>query len=258
MIFRIAAVFGYMLRSMILYSLRRAVKAGNLEAILDEDYRNWARFTLDVFGAEVSVEGRENIPPQDGRRLVIVSNHQSQLDIPALVSVLDRSLGFVAKKELASVPLLNFWMKEIGCVIIDRTDKSGSHRALEAAARSMGTHPLVVFPEGTRSKDGRFLPLKLGGFRLALLAGARILPVHIEGTRNAGENRPKGAPARVPVKVRLFPVLDGTAMEDGKASLHRIRDYVDACWRTPSGHPPGETALSAPPAAPPGEHVPPR
>jgi 1-acyl-sn-glycerol-3-phosphate acyltransferase len=237
MIFKVLSVFGYMFRSMIIYSFRRAFRPKGLDRALEEDYLNWSRHTLEVFGAGLQVEGRQHLPPADGRRLVVVSNHQSQLDIPALVAAVDRRLGFVAKKELGAIPLLNYWMKQIGCVIIDRTDRAGAHRALETAAQGMGSHPLVVFPEGTRSKDGSLLPLKMGGFRLALLAGARLLPVHIEGTRDAGENRAKCVHGPNPVKVRLIPALETQGCAEGKAALNRIRDYVDACWRTPAGEP---------------------
>ncbi len=234
MIFKVLSVFGYMFRSMIVYGFRRAFRPAGLDLALEADYLRWARHVLRVFGVALEAHGREHIPPADGRRLVVVSNHQSQLDIPALVAALDRRLGFVAKKELASIPLLSFWMRQVGCVIIDRSDRAGSHRALEAAARGMGPHPVVVFPEGTRSKDGSLLPLKLGGFRLAILAGARILPVHVEGTRHAGENRKGGAGGPVPVKVRFFPPLDTRGMEDGKAALNRVKHYVEACWRAPA------------------------
>ena len=236
MILKAAKAFGYMFRSMILFILRKLFYPAALDEVLEKDYLNWGRYVLRVFDAGLSVEGKENIPPLDGRRLIVVSNHQSQLDIPTLVTVLNRRLGFVAKKELASIPLLNYWMRQIGCVVIDRSDKSGSHRALEKAAKGMGIHPLVVFPEGTRSKDGKLLPIKLGGFRLALLAGARILPILIEGTRDAGENRSKGARLPIPVKVRVFPALDTLGMDDGKASLNKLKDYVDACWRSPDSH----------------------
>jgi 1-acyl-sn-glycerol-3-phosphate acyltransferase len=235
MIFKVLSVFGYMFRAMIAFSFRRAFRPKGLDAALEADYLGWARHVLDAFDAELEVEGREHLPPADGRRLVIVSNHQSQLDIPALVTVMGRRIGFVAKKELGSVPLLNYWMKQVGCVFIDRSDRSGAHRALEAAAQAMGAHPLVVFPEGTRSKDGRLLPLKLGGFRLALLAGARLLPVHVEGTRDAGENRSKGRRGRIPVRVRVFPPLEMRGMGEGKINLNRIKEYVDACWRTSPG-----------------------
>jgi 1-acyl-sn-glycerol-3-phosphate acyltransferase len=205
------------------------------------DYMAWARFVLRRFDVSLRVEGAGNAPAEDGRRLVVVSNHQSQLDIPALVAALDRRIGFVAKKELASIPLLNYWMRRIGCVFIDRSDKVRAHRALEEAAKGMGAHPLVVFPEGTRSQTGQLLPLKLGGFRLALSARARVLPVLIEGTRDAAENR-AGTAGPVPVRVRVFPPLDTAEIEDGKPGLNRIKDYVEACWRSaaPPGGAPGE------------------
>lgn len=243
MILRVAAVFGFMLRAMIAYALRRVFKPADLERSMVEEYRNWARFVLRRFDVALAVEGAENAPPADGRRLVVVSNHQSQLDIPTLVTALDRRIGFVAKRELASIPLLNYWMREIGCVIIDRSDKAGAHRALEAAAKGMGAHPLVVFPEGTRSKTGKLLPLKLGGFRLALMARARVLPILIEGTRDAGENR-SGKPGPIPVRVRVFPFMDTEDLEEGKAGLIKLKDYVESCWQSAAS-----PSQATPPAA---------
>jgi 1-acyl-sn-glycerol-3-phosphate acyltransferase len=232
MLGKVAAVCGYMFRSMIVYGLRRLFRPAGLDAALEADYRSWARFTLRTFGVDLRVEGAEHIPPRDGRRLVIMANHQSQLDIPALVAALDRRMGFVAKRELGRIPLLAFWMRQIGCVFIDRSDRTGAHRALEVAAREMGAHPLVVFPEGTRSRTGRLLPLKTGGFRLSLLAEARILPILIDGTRYAAEGRDRKASGPVAVRVRIFPALETRSLEDGKASLARLRAQVDACWRS--------------------------
>jgi 1-acyl-sn-glycerol-3-phosphate acyltransferase len=108
----------------------------------------------------------------------------------------------------------------------------------------MSEKPLVVFPEGTRSKDGALLPFKLGGTRLALLAQAVIIPVLIEGSRDAVENRkarsgpaPAGsAPAgpatsgRIPVRLKVFPPFDTLGLDGGKASQIRIKEYVERCW----------------------------
>lgn len=233
MVWRVAKVVWFMLLRLFSYGWRRLARHPGLDASLEADYRNWAGYVLRTFDVELRVEGRELVPRGEGRKIVVASNHQSQLDIPALVKALDVRLGFVAKKELASIPLLNYWMRQVGCVFIDRSDKAGAHRALEKAAESMGPHPLVVFPEGTRSKDGRLLPAKLGGFRLALLAGAQVLPVLVEGTRDAAENRGPGA-AKVPARVRVFPPIDAQGMPDGKASLMRIKEYVESCWRNAS------------------------
>jgi 1-acyl-sn-glycerol-3-phosphate acyltransferase len=231
MVLRVAKVVWFMLHRVYVYGLRRLLRNPRVDELLEEDYRNWAAYVLGVFGVELRVEGRELVPKDEDRKLVVVSNHQSQLDIPALVSALDTRVGFVAKKELASIPLLSYWMRQVGCVFIDRSDRTGAHRALEKAAESMGPHPLVVFPEGTRSKDGNLLPAKLGGFRLALLAGAQVLPVLVQGTRDAAENRAEGA-GRIPASVRIFPPIDAREMPDGKASLARLKEYVEACWRS--------------------------
>lgn len=235
MILKVLAVAAYMFRAMIEFSLRRAFRPAGLEKAVTRDYKAWAGYIKRIFRLNLEVHGREHLPPEDGRRLVVVSNHQSQLDIPVLVAALDRHLGFVAKRELGRIPLLAFWIRQLGCVLVDRSNRTEAHRALEAAAKGMGLSPVVVFPEGTRSKDGALLPLKLGGFRLAILARARILPVHIEGTRDAGEGRRRGHRGPHPVRVRLFPAIDTEGMSDSKPALNRMKHYVEACWRAPAG-----------------------
>jgi len=242
-ILRVVKVLFYMFHRLFIYGWLRLIGSRHLEARLLADFRGWSRYVLKVFGADLAIIGRENIPDAPGRRIIIMSNHQSQLDIPALTRSMDRLTGFVAKRELGRIPLLNFWMRQIGCVLIDRTDKRGAHKALEKAAQEMSDKPLVVFPEGTRSKDGQLLPFKLGGTRLALLAKAIIVPVLIEGTRDAVENRGArevgtsadgASDGRIPMRVTIFPPLDARDLDDGKASQNKIKDYVEKCWRTPS------------------------
>jgi 1-acyl-sn-glycerol-3-phosphate acyltransferase len=236
MIFRVVKILWFMLKRMVEYSMGAAFGTTDLEAKLERDYRAWSAYVLGIFTVDFRVEGREHIPPRSGRKIVIVSNHQSQLDIPSLARALDQRIGFVAKKELGSIPVLSYWMRKIGCVFIDRADRKNAHRALEQAAESMGPHPLVVFPEGTRSKDGNLLPAKTGGFRLAQMAGAQVLPVLIQGSRDAVENRAQGLEKSrggpIPVRVRIFPALDVKDYPPGKDSLGRMKDYVEACWRS--------------------------
>jgi 1-acyl-sn-glycerol-3-phosphate acyltransferase len=234
-ILRVLKVLWFMFLKLFAYGWGRLTGRKDLQSLLLRDFRHWCVYVLDLFGTEPEVAGREHIPSAPGRKLVIMSNHQSQLDIPALGLAMDCLIGFVAKRELSRIPLLNYWMRQVGCVIIDRSDKRGAHQALEKAARDMGAHPLVVFPEGTRSKDGSLLPFKLGGSRLALLAEAIIIPVLIQGTRDAVENRKADAPGRIPVRVRVYPPLDTRGLGDGKAAQVKIKDYVEQCWRSPNG-----------------------
>lgn len=230
MILRVVRVIAFMLVRVFGYAWLRLVRARGSEAWLDRQVLGWSDYLMRVFDVDLTIAGAEHLAaPGGGRKLIILSNHQGQLDIPCLAKASGRTIGFVAKRELSRVPLLHFWMRQIGCVFIDRSDKRGAHLVLEKAAREMSTKPLVVFPEGTRSKDGRLLPFKLGGSRLALLSQAVIVPVLIEGTRDAFENRKPGA-ARIPVRVKVFPPLDTLGLDESKASQIRIKEYVERCW----------------------------
>lgn len=230
MILRVIRVLGFMFWRVFGYAWLILIRSPRAEPWLTRQFRRWTDHVLGVFAVDLAIEGAEHfatLPP--GRKLIIMSNHQSQLDIPCLAKAADRLIGFVAKQELGRIPLLNFWMKQIGCIFIDRTDKRGAHEALEKAARQMTDKPLVVFPEGTRSKDGALLPFKLGGTRLALLAQAVIVPVLIERSRDAVENRKPGA-GRIPVRLKVFPPLDTLGLDGGKASQISIKEYVERCW----------------------------
>jgi 1-acyl-sn-glycerol-3-phosphate acyltransferase len=225
---------------LIQFTWRRIVHAQDQDALLDQDYRDWSAYALKIFAIDLSVSGKEHIPyrgetGREDRKLVIMCNHQSQLDIPCLVVVMDRRTGFVAKRELSAIPVLGYFMTQVGCVFIDRSDGRSAHKILQQAAQKMGSQPLVVFPEGTRSKNGALLPLKQGGFRLAMFADAIILPVLIQGTREAGENRKEtGSQARIPVTLRMFPAIDCRGLGEGKAAYLKLKEYVEKCWQSPS------------------------
>lgn len=229
MILRVLKIMAYMLASMAGYLWQRLTRPAGAEAWLTRQFQGWTGYVLSVFDVDLAMQGTEHLAKHDGRKIIIMSNHQSQLDIPCLAKAADRLIGFVAKRELSRVPLLNYWMRQIGCIFIDRADKRGAHEALEKAALAMSHKPLVVFPEGTRSKDGNLLPFKLGGTRLALLAQAIIVPVRIEGSRDAIEKRKPGA-KRIPVRLTVFPPFDTQGLDGGKASQVRIKEYVERCW----------------------------
>ncbi len=239
MYLRISRVAWFMFKCLVAFNWRRFVHAKNQDALLDQDYKDWSKYVLGNFDVDLTVTGREHIPVpnrtgEEKRKLVIMSNHQSQLDIPALVMALDRRLGFVAKRELARIPILGYFMVQVGCIFIDRSDGRGANIVLEKAALEMGATPLVIFPEGTRSKDSGFLPLKQGGCRLASLADAIILPVLIQGTRNAAEARQDRTRVRKPARLRIFPVLDTRGLGEGKTAFIKIKDHLEKCWHSPN------------------------
>jgi len=143
--------------------------------------RGWAKHILSVAGVKLEVHGSENIPAT--RKLALVSNHQSYFDIPVLIAVTPYLLGFVAKKELGRIPIVNLWMVAMGCVMIDRKHPSRSldkiRKRMEKAHRG---YPVVLFPEGTRSRGACMGRFKTGSLQMLFNSNLQILPVSISGS----------------------------------------------------------------------------
>jgi 1-acyl-sn-glycerol-3-phosphate acyltransferase len=173
------------------YSIRAIVggmrKAPHGE--FDAVQRGWTRALLGASGVRVQVEGMENLPDDGGA--ILVANHQSNFDIFALLFALPVSIRFVAKQELSRIPLLAQAMRSAGHVFIDRTDRRGSVRAMRAAAARMRDEGLFLglFPEGTRSRDGRLGTFKKGSFVLAIETGLPIVPIALDGGWRLAEGR---------------------------------------------------------------------
>jgi 1-acyl-sn-glycerol-3-phosphate acyltransferase len=152
--------------------------------------RLWARLILSLGGVTVRVHGLNRLDAHC--RYLFVVNHQSNIDIPVLVQGLRGfQLRWIAKKELLWVPFFGWAMWAGKHIPVDRMDGAGALGSLKKAARRMAHGiSVVVFPEGTRSLDGRLLPFKRGGFLLAAKTGAAVVPVTIRGTQAI---LPKGA-----------------------------------------------------------------
>ncbi len=143
--------------------------------------RFWAIINIKAYGIKVHKEGFENIsePPY-----IFMCNHQSTLDIFALLSSLRLPFKWIAKKELFSVPFLGWALKSGRNISLDRENPRKGLKAMnEAAGRIKDGMNVVIFPEGTWSTDGNLLPFKKGAFSLALRTGVPIIPVGISGTR---------------------------------------------------------------------------
>jgi 1-acyl-sn-glycerol-3-phosphate acyltransferase len=143
---------------------------------------HWSRLFLKVPPVSVETSGIEHLDPH--QRYVVVSNHLSMFDIPLLFRELPIHGRFLAKKELFRLPMIGRGMRAIGIIEIDR-QAGGSSRAAIAEGVTIAAergYSLIVFPEGTRSTEGRLLPFKKGAFRIAIDTGLPVLPVVIEGT----------------------------------------------------------------------------
>ncbi len=138
-----------------------------------------ARMALWLAGVKVEVAGREKIPA--GQPVVFMSNHQSNADPPALAAILPPIL-ILAKKEVFRIPVLGRGMRMRGFVPVDRKSRERAFAAVDEAAESLKKgQSFLVFPEGTRSKDGRLQAFKKGVFVMAIKAGVPIMPISISG-----------------------------------------------------------------------------
>jgi 1-acyl-sn-glycerol-3-phosphate acyltransferase len=143
--------------------------------------RLWARMNLSALGSRVEYEGLEHLG--GGKPRIIVANHLSNVDIWAMGQVLPLEARYVAKQELRRVPIVGGAMAASGMIFVDRSNRSRAIKSLTLAAEIIRAgRPVMLFAEGTRSRDGRLHPFKKGPFHLALVAGVPVVPVAISGS----------------------------------------------------------------------------
>jgi 1-acyl-sn-glycerol-3-phosphate acyltransferase len=179
-------------------------------------------------GAKVRIEGIEHFPPPEKRDILcLVGNHQSYFDIPLVIGFLPGSAGFVAKKELFRVPFLNLWMIALGCIRLDRSSPRSSVKAIEKGIRSVRSGwPVMIFPEGTRSRSGKVREFKSGSLKLATRSESLIVPLSIRGTADLYEAKGKVSPA--PVTLTVHPPIDTAGMSENekKELTGRLREII--------------------------------
>jgi 1-acyl-sn-glycerol-3-phosphate acyltransferase len=162
-----------------------AVCLGALKRDKDLFYRwqrEWGRGLFKLCGVDLNVSGQEHMPP--GQNYIVVANHASYMDIPALFAGLPTTPQFIAKRELARIPFVGAALRHGRHVLVERGNRSSARDSLEYAASHVRKGAtILVFPEGTRTDTGEVGQFKTGAFRLAKQAGAAILPVGIWGTR---------------------------------------------------------------------------
>ncbi|MEQ1502196.1 MAG: lysophospholipid acyltransferase family protein [Myxococcota bacterium] len=166
--------------------VRRAL-AGELDpAKVDAVVARWVAHTFRLARATVLVDGEHHVVA--GQPYVLMSNHRSLLDIPAVIAAFPGRLRFVAKQELRRVPMFGRAMDAAGVVFVDRADRARAIGQLERARGLLEAGTSVwVAAEGTRSRDGSLGSLKKGGFHVARALGVPILPTWIDGSHRVIE-----------------------------------------------------------------------
>lgn len=142
--------------------------------------RIWARGVLLGGFVRLRSEGRERVPRDEP--VVFMANHESWLDIPALLAAIPVQVRFLAKKSLFAWPIFGWAIASMGFIPVDRKNRREAVKSFdEAAERIRNGRSILIFPEETRSTDGNLLPFQRGGFLIALKAGIPIVPVGLEG-----------------------------------------------------------------------------
>ncbi len=181
-------------------------------------------------GIPFTLEGWDRLPEgiRGGRQPVIfMSNHESQMDPPVLVAALPVPAVYIAKKEVKYMPFVGWAAWAAGVIFIDRGDRDRAIRSIhDAAMQIRGGKSVVIFPEGTRSRDGQMLPFKKGGFALALEAGVPIIPL---ATMGGFQVLPRGSLFFRPgqYRVRVGTPVHPSEFPDRDLLLQEVRQSIE-------------------------------
>lgn len=187
-------------------------------------FSKWSDFTIKMIGIDLEVKGRENIPDE---ACAFIGNHMSILDIPVLRQASRRDVGFVAKKEILKVPMLRFWINNLNCVALDRESPREAIRVINEGANYLKNgYDMTIFPEGTRSKDGKVHEFKKGSMKLAVKAKAPIVPVSINGTSKCFEDNKKFTKGKVTIVFGKPIYTKDLSREEEKELTQRVHDEV--------------------------------
>jgi 1-acyl-sn-glycerol-3-phosphate acyltransferase len=182
--------------------------------------RFWARTIMRLCFVRIDVLGIENI--EGVHSAVFAANHQSLVDIFMMMGFIPRRTAFLAKKQTSYIPVIGQIMMMLGHIHVDRSNPRRSLRSVEKCIKAMkGNRSIIIFPEGTRTLDGKMNRFKSGSLKIPLRAGAPVVPVTICGTFNIMPKNTFG--------VKPHPVVMhiGKPIESAGLQVSDFRKFVD-------------------------------
>jgi 1-acyl-sn-glycerol-3-phosphate acyltransferase len=185
------------------------------------------RAAVWIAGVRVRVEGVENLPPGV---CIFAANHVSNMDPLAFVPAIPRRVAILVKKEVFRIPILGTAMRMAKLVPVDRDNREAAAGAVETAVKYLKEGlSFAVYPEGTRSRDGRLLPFKKGTFVMAIRAGVPIVPVSIVGAQDL-LRKGEWSVRQGEVIIRFGPAVDVSpyTVEQRADLLARVEELVAA------------------------------
>jgi 1-acyl-sn-glycerol-3-phosphate acyltransferase len=181
----------------------------------------WSLLNLYLSGTRLKIKGKEKI--EKGRTYIVMSNHQSLVDVWALIGKLPLQLRWTIKSEVKKMPVFGYALERMGHIYVGRKKRKDVALTLEVPVQKIRDGAsVVIFPEGTRSRDGRLQKFHKGGAIIATQSGAPILPITINGSRFV---LPKGTLALMPGKIEVIvgdSIDPGVFDEDRKNELMAV------------------------------------
>lgn len=184
--------------------------------------RAWSWLILATTGVEVTVHGLERLVR--GKTYVFVANHQSIYDIPSLFWNIPFQLRIIAKESLGRFPMLGPHLKRTGHMLVDRRKPDRSGIFGWASRLTANGLSLIIFPEGTRSRDGMLGKFKGGSIMLAMQAGLPLVPISVIGSRHVMK---KGELTTRPGHVTLIVHDPIELAAEAEPSVHDVRKLAD-------------------------------
>ncbi|PRR81265.1 lysophospholipid acyltransferase family protein [Clostridium vincentii] len=195
-----------------------------------EVFRKWSDVTIKIIGMDIHIEGKENIPKET---CVFMGNHQSLLDIPLLRHAIGREIDLVAKAELVKAPVVGYWITHLKSVALDRNNAREGVKAINKAIENVKEgYTFGIFPEGTRSKDGKLNEFKKGSLKIATKSKVPIVPFALSGTSACYEAKKRFSPGRVNIIFGEKIETKDLSKEDEKELLNELYDKVCRMHKT--------------------------
>jgi 1-acyl-sn-glycerol-3-phosphate acyltransferase len=190
--------------------------------------RQWSSVLLKCAGVKVNIVGMEHLYPM--QRRIYVVNHTSYFDIPIILASIPDSVRIMYRKNLERIPFMGWSLAASPFIGIQREKARDAMKGIEEAAKSVSIgESVVIFAEGTRSKDGRLGPFKRGAFMLASRSGKQLIPIAITGAQNIMlKDRWRFYPGTVSVTI-LSPIepIDNLSREQESLLQHSVHSMIN-------------------------------
>ncbi|MFH0959568.1 MAG: lysophospholipid acyltransferase family protein [Pseudomonadota bacterium] len=190
--------------------------------------RWWAILVSTPMGLKFSLKGAENV--QSGQSYIITPNHQGNTDILALLTKLPLRFRWVIKKELLRIPVFGWALGATGAIALDRSNREASIESLKKARHKLlNGWCMLIYPEGTRTPDGKLLPFKKGPFMVAIQTGLPILPVTTNGAfRILPKKKLAFRPGHITVTIAKPIPTEGLTEDDVPMLMEQTRKAIES------------------------------